>query len=96
MNINPFIILASNCISLYIMGFVIWIIMTWLIRFNIINQHQSFVNQAMKFFFKLFEPPLVIIRKYIPSIGGVDLSPLILLLLLNFAKEFLFTYFYKM
>lgn len=96
MNINPFIILAGNIISLYTTAFIIWIIMFWLIRFKVINEYQTLVNQIMNFFNRIFEPPLVYIRKYLAPIGGIDLSPLVLLLLLNFAKEFLFTYFYKM
>lgn len=96
MNINPFILLASNVISLYLSGFIIWIIMNWLIKFNIINQHQPFVRQVTNFFIKIFEPPLAYLRRYIPPIAGIDLSPLALLLILNFTKEFLFTYFYKM
>jgi len=43
----------------------------------------------------LFEPVFYQIRRIIPPLGGMDFSPIILLLLLNFVKELLFTYFYK-
>ena len=95
MNLNPFLNLLNSILSLYSTGFIIWIILSWLIRFQIINGYQSFVQQVMKFCYRVFEPPLVQIRKIIPSVGGVDLSPIILLLLLNFVREFLFTYLYK-
>lgn len=95
MNLNPFVHLLSNIISIYSTCFVLWIIIAWLIRFQVINGYQSFVKQIMKFSYQIFEPPLIQIRKIIPPIGGIDLSPIVLLLLLNFAREFLFTYLYK-
>lgn len=95
MNLNPFINLVNSILSLYTTGFIIWIIMGWLIRFQVINGYHSLINKAMKFFHQIFEPPLIQIRKIIPSIGGIDLSPIILLVLLNFIREFLFTYLYK-
>lgn len=95
MNINPFINLISNIISIYSSIFILWIIAGWLIRFQIINPYQIFVRKIMDFCYQIFEPALVQIRKILPSIGGVDLSPLVLILLLNFVKELLFTYFYR-
>lgn len=92
MNLNPFVNLLISIISLYTTGFIIWIILAWLIRLQIINGYQYIVTRIMKFSYQIFEPPLVQIRKIIPSISGIDLSPIVLLLLLNFAKEFLFTY----
>ncbi len=96
MNLNPFVILLNNIISIYSSGFILWIILQWLIKFEIINGYQPFVSRIMKFAQQIFEPALVFLRRFIPAIGGIDLSPIALLLLLNFAKEFLFTYLYKM
>lgn len=95
MNLNPFVILLTNIISLYTTGFIIWIILSWLIRFQIINGYQTLVKQIMKFGGRIFEPPMIQIRRIIPPIGGIDLSPIFLFMLLNFTKEFLFTYLYK-
>ena len=95
MNLNPFVNLLGSAISLYTTGFIIWIILGWLIRLQIVNGYQELVKQVMKFCDRVFEPPLRQIRKIVPSIGGIDLSPIALLLLLNFVKEFLFTYIYK-
>jgi len=95
MNINPFINLIGNIISLYTTAFVIWMILFWLIRFRIINEYQSFVSQIMQFLNRVFEPTLNQIRKFVPPIGGIDLSPLVLFVLLNFTKDFLYTYFYQ-
>ena len=95
MNLNPFVILLSNIISLYSTGFILWIIIGWLIRFDVINGYQPFVKRVMSFFNRVFEPALIYIRKFLPLIGGLDLSPIVLILLLSFAKELLFTYIYK-
>ncbi len=95
MNLNPFINLLSNILSLYSFILVAWMILGWLIRFNIINSYQSLVKMVMKFGDQLFEPVFAQIRRVIPSVAGIDFSPIIVFLLINFIKEFLFTYFYK-
>lgn len=96
MNINPFVFLFANIISLYTTSFIIWIICSWLIKLNVINGYQPFVQKIMRFFHQIFEPPLEYLRKFIPLIAGIDITPIILILLLNFVKEALFTYFLKM
>lgn len=95
MNINPFINLISTIISLYSMSFMIWLVLSWLIRFEIINGYQVIVRKIMDLGRRLFDPVLYKIRKFMPAMFGVDLSPIFLLLLLNFTKEFLYTYLYK-
>jgi YggT family protein len=95
MNINPFISLISTIISLYSFALLIWLILSWLIRFDIVNRYQSLVRTLMNIGHNLFEPVFYQIRRIIPPLGGMDFSPIVLLLLLNFVKELLFTYFYK-
>ena len=95
MNLNPFINLISNTISLYSFSLLVWLVLNWLIRFEVINGHQAFVRQLMNVGNRLFEPVLSQIRRIMPLMLGIDLSPVLLLLLLNFAKEFLYTYLYK-
>ena len=95
MNINPFIDLISQIISLTEMSIIIYISMSWLVQFNILNANQSFVSKVLEFFSKLLEPLFSQVRKYVPLVGGIDLSPLVLILLLNFLKSFLFHYFYQ-
>lgn len=96
MNINPFINLINTILSFYSTAFIIWIVMLWLIRFQIINGYNLFIKKAMNFGAQIFEPALIQIRKIIPSVGGIDLSPIVLIVLINFVKEILFTYFYKL
>lgn len=93
-NINPLIILISQIISLYNFILVIYCVAGWLINFNILNRDNKFVYKAMFTFGKLIEPSLNLVRKFIPNIGSIDISPIIVFLALNFIRNVLFTYFY--
>ncbi len=95
MNINPFINLINNVLSLYSFAMILWMIIGWLVHFNILNRHQAVVYNILNFGGRLFEPVFSKIRRYVPSINGIDLSPIIVILLIGFTREFLFTYFYK-
>lgn len=91
MNISPFINLIASIIYLYTTGLFIWLIIGFLIRFNIVNSYNSIVQQLMSFGQRLYEPILSKIRSIIPPISGIDLSPLFLLLLLELIKGLLYT-----
>lgn len=95
MNLNPFINLINSILSLYSFILVAWIILGILVRFDIVNQHQVFVRKVNHLGMQLFEPLFAQIRRFIPVMGGLDFSPIIVFLLINFIKEFLFTYLYK-
>lgn len=95
MNINPFINLINSILSMYSFILVAWMILGWLIRFEIVNRYNKLVVNLMNFGARLFEPVFSQIRKVIPPISGIDFSPIILFLLINFTKDFLFTYFYS-
>lgn len=94
MNINPFIILISQVISLYNFVLIIYCVASWLINFGILNRNNRFVYKVMEVLGKIVEPLLSKIRQYLPTISGIDLSPIVLFLLLNFVRNVLFTYFY--
>lgn len=91
MTISPLINLINTVISLYTTGLIIWLVLNILSRFDIINSSHPFVRKIMSFGYSLYEPILYQIRRVIPLIGSIDLSPLVLLLLLNFARGLLFS-----
>lgn len=93
--LNPFIDLLSNIIHLYSLCVIAWAVLATLISFNIINGYQPFVRKVMQFLSRVCEPVLGRIRRFIPDLGGIDISPVILLLLLQFLQEALYTYFYR-
>ena len=94
MNINPIIILISQIISLYNFALVVYCISSWLIGFGILNRDNKFVYKVMEVLGKIVEPLLSKIRQYLPTISGIDLSPIVLFLLLNFLRNVLFIYFF--
>jgi len=84
-----FAMLIHTVISLYSIVLLTYAVLSWLIGFNIVNPHQSFVRGLAELTARLCEPALNPIRKVVPSLGGVDISPVILLLLLQFIGNLL-------
>ncbi|MEZ5920102.1 MAG: YggT family protein [Parvularculaceae bacterium] len=70
-------------IQLYIFVVFVAVIMSWLISFNVINRHNQFVDAVWRTCLALTEPLLRPIRNMLPSMGGIDISPIILLIALN-------------
>lgn len=66
-------------------------IFSWLYAFNVINSRNQFVNTIGNFLFRATEPALRPIRRIMPDLGGIDISPIILLLLLFFVRQLILT-----
>ena len=94
--LNPFVNLLSNILQLYLMCVIAWTILSTLVSFKIINAYQPFVRKIMFALDRLCEPALRPIQKIIPNLGGLDISPIILILLINFLQSALYTYFYNL
>ena len=86
------LLLIDTVLRLYMWCIIIAVVMSWLISFNIINTHNRFVYMIYDFFFRITEPALSRIRRYLPSFGGLDISPVILILLIVFVRNLLFEY----
>lgn len=93
--LNPFVDLLGEAIYLYMICVIAWAVMATLTSFKIINAYQPVVQKIMYALNRLCEPAMRPIRKLLPDLGGIDISPIILLLLLNFARSALYTYFYS-
>ena len=83
---NPFIELILTVINLANIALFVWIIVGLFIHFNIVNRHHPIVYKIDEVLSRLFTPLLNPIRKILPTISGIDLSPLVLILALNFIK----------
>jgi YggT family protein len=94
--LNPFVNLLGNLIYLYLLCVIVWAVLSTLISFKIINGYQPLVQRISYALNRLVEPALKPIRRYLPDLGGLDISPIILILLLHFAREVLYTYFYSL
>ena len=84
--------LLIQIINLFQFILVIYIILTWLINFNIINSSNRFVYTIIDALYRLCEPSLNLVRKYLPSFGSIDLSPIVVYLGLWFIKSLLIEY----
>ena len=95
---NPFVDLLSNIISLINLALIIWIILGLLMHFDIVNRGNPLVHRVYTALGRLLEPMLGRIRrvtdKFLPDMGGVDLSPIVLILLLHFIRSALYNWFY--
>ena len=89
---NSLLGLIIQIINLYKLVLLIYIIATWLISFNIINTSNRFIYSAMEILYRLSEPSLRLVRKYVPTLGNVDISPIIVYLLLWFIQSLLIEY----
>jgi len=83
----PFFSLIDAVLQLYTLVIFVMVIMSWLLSFNVINRHNQFVDAVWRTLIALTEPVLKPIRKVMPSMGGLDLSPLILLFGVFFLRE---------
>jgi YggT family protein len=78
--LGPVLKLILTVIDLYIWVVIIAVIMSWLTQFNVVNMSNRFVYTVMSILYRLTEPVLAPIRRILPSLGGLDLSPLVLIL----------------
>ena len=84
--------LVDTVIQAYIWILIASAILSWLVAFDVINRRNPFVAKVGLFLYRITEPVLRPIRRVLPLIAGVDLSPLVLILLLWFIRNLLFEY----
>jgi YggT family protein len=84
--INPVLWLILTVLDLYFWVIIITVVVSWLIAFNVINGSNPYVRQILYALNRLTEPLLAPIRRALPDLGGIDISPIILLLLLQFVR----------
>ena len=83
-------ILLDSIITIYLWIIIINAILSWLVAFNVLNTQNRFVFSILETTHKLTDPALNKIRRYIPNLGSIDISPVILILLLMFLRNIIF------
>ena len=83
--IIPFLNLVISLLSILQFLLVISVVMSWLVFFNILNIRNNFIRLTLEWFDALFEPILMRIRAFLPKFG-IDISPIILVLLISFLQ----------
>ena len=86
----PFLWLIDTVISLYIWILVASAVLSWLIDFNVVNTRNPIVNSIGNFLYAVTEPLLRPIRNIMPNLGGIDISPVILIIGLLFLRQLIF------
>lgn len=86
----PYILLLV--VDLYIWVLIASAILSWLVTFNVINTSNRFVYMIGDFLYRITEPALRPIRRFIPNMGGIDISPVVLILGLVFLKQAIWYY----
>ena len=85
--------LLDSVITIYLWIIIINAILSWLVAFNILNTQNRFVFSVLDVTYKLTDPALNKIRRFIPTFGSIDISPVILILLLMFLRNIIFEFF---
>mgnify|MGYP001165244682 FL=1 len=86
------LILIDTVLSLYMWCIIIAAVMSWLTYGNVINTQNRFVYMIGDFLYRITEPALRIFRRWIPNLGGIDVSPIVLILLIVFIRNLLREY----
>ncbi|MBN8961786.1 MAG: YggT family protein [Xanthobacteraceae bacterium] len=86
-------------IVLIILDLYVWLliasaILSWLIAFNVVNTRNQFVASVAEFLYRITEPLLRPIRNFMPNLGGLDISPIILILIIMFIQRVITYYIY--
>jgi YggT family protein len=87
-----FLTLVSTVISIYVWLLIAQAVLSWLVAFGIVNRYNRVVATIGDFLWRITEPLLRPIRRVIPDLGGIDISPVILILLLWFLRNLMFEY----
>ena len=82
----PLIKLILTILDLYKIVIIAGAVLSWLVAFNVVNIRNDFVRAIWNLFIALTDPFLKPIRRFLPNTGGIDISPIILLLAIMFIQ----------
>jgi YggT family protein len=81
-------------LDLYIWLLIAAAVLSWLVAFNVVNARNQFVAMLGDFLFRITEPVLRPIRNMMPSLGGIDVSPVVVILIIILIKDIIVRYIY--
>ena len=84
--------LIDTLIDIYIWLLIAQAVLSWLLAFGVVNRYNRVVSTIGDFLWRVTEPLLRPIRRVLPDLGGIDISPVILILILWFARDLMFEY----
>ena len=74
-------------LSLYFYLVIASAIFSWLVAFNVVNTHNQFVGMVLEFLHRTTEPALRPIRRFMPDLGGIDISPIVLFFIIILIQD---------
>lgn len=89
---NPFVWLVYQVLGIYFWIIIATVIVSWLVGFNIVNGQNSYVRQIRYALLRLTDPVLGPIRRLLPDLGGIDISPIIAAIAIQFLQYALLYY----
>ncbi len=89
---NSLLLFLVRLLDFYTLIVFFYVVVSWLFHFNILNSQNVFLWRVFESFKKLTDPPLNYIRKYLPNFGGIDISPVLLILIIYLFKDLLIEY----
>ena len=84
--LGPLLQVILIIIELYMWAVIIGVVLSWLVAFNVVNTSNSFVYLVGDFIYRITEPLQGPLRRMLPNLGGLDLSPMVLILGLIFLR----------
>ena len=89
---EPILLLCYRVIDIYFYILIVNIVLSWLVAFNVVNMQNRFVATILYATNRLTDPLLNPIRRVLPNLGGIDISPIIVLLAIQFLRSLLAEY----
>ena len=86
------LILVDSVVYIYIWILIINAVLSWLIAFSVLNTSNRLVHSLLDISYKMTDPFLKPIRNFLPNLGSIDISPIVLILLLMFARNLIFEF----
>jgi YggT family protein len=83
---NPIFWLIWQVLEIYMWIVIVAVVMSWLIAFNVINLHNNIVRGVVRTLDALTEPVFRMVRRFLPTMGGLDLSPIVVFLGIMFLQ----------
>jgi len=89
---HALLVVISIALNFYMWMIILSAVLSWLVAFNVVNTRNPFVAAVGDFLYRITEPALRPIRSFLPNLGGIDLSPLVLILIIIFIQQLIADY----
>ena len=84
------VLLIDTVINIYTWAVIVHVVLSWLVAFRVVNTQNRFVYMVGDFLHRITEPALGRIRRFVPNLGGIDITPLVLILGLVLVRNLVF------